>query len=653
MPLSMRVVLRCKELRNVIDNDIKYAENIFLKNGQVFDEEKRAILLCNESADIYACPGSGKTTVLLSKLSVLEKQLPYDKNMGICVLTHTNVAINEVKERLGNRSLKLFEYPNYFGTIQSFVDKFLAIPFYDSIYKRKLQCIDNEVYNREIVKEYYKINKKLRDGLALKFKGQDVLEKVRNIRFDFNGNNLVLGIMGTELYKTENATLAALRRMKYNLLSQGVLCYDDAYFMAYKYICKNKFQLKNLFSERFKFIFIDEMQDTGKHQELILKQIFDRGKSIVQTFGDPNQAIYEGNSQNDLNVSEAAVTTPVKTLRITNSKRFSNAISKVIAPFELIKTNMNGNEDIYDIQPKIIIFNDQNINNVIERFGQIIVDNKLHQLDNKIFKAVGWIGKENSSGKVTISSYFNTYKKDVVNRKRFKNIRSYLVKGNIEKSNSKDVINYHEFLIRAMLEVLYQADVKDDMGKFYTIKSFYEKVKLDNDLFNELRINLANWTLEIKNDTCIFLSFKEYVYKLLEQCFNIDKQNEVVKNLLDNLDEAEEQEVFSSNGNKYTCNIDNNVFDIELDTIHSVKGQTHTATLYLETFYRTMDIKRLRKYFIGSNEKNTNSLLIENLKVAYVAMSRPTHLLCVAASNQSIEGYEEKFQNMGWELIYL
>ena len=51
----------------ILDEDIKYAERIFLPEGASFDTERVNVIKCMESKDIQACPGSGKTTTLLAK----------------------------------------------------------------------------------------------------------------------------------------------------------------------------------------------------------------------------------------------------------------------------------------------------------------------------------------------------------------------------------------------------------------------------------------------------------------------------------------------------------------------------------------------------------------------------------------------------------
>ena len=62
--------------------------------------------------------------------------MPFDSGASVLVLAHTNVAIDEIKERIGKYCSKLFSYPNFVGTIQGFVDQFLAVPFYINKYKK-------------------------------------------------------------------------------------------------------------------------------------------------------------------------------------------------------------------------------------------------------------------------------------------------------------------------------------------------------------------------------------------------------------------------------------------------------------------------------------------------------------------------------------
>ena len=95
------------------DEEIKIAHDILLKDKKPFDSNKVNIIKEDSSCYIQACPGSGKTTTLLAKLIIIANKMPLPKGKGICVLTHTNVAIDEIKAKLGTKADVLFRYPNF------------------------------------------------------------------------------------------------------------------------------------------------------------------------------------------------------------------------------------------------------------------------------------------------------------------------------------------------------------------------------------------------------------------------------------------------------------------------------------------------------------------------------------------------------------
>jgi hypothetical protein len=72
---------------------------------------------------------------------------------------------------------------------------------------------------------------------------------------------------------------------------------------------------------------------------------------------------------------------------------------------------------------------------------------------------------------------------------------------------------------------------------------------------------------------------------------------------------------------------------IEVSTIHSVKGQTHLATLVLETYYkRQYDLQKLLPYLKGAGPPigQLDSFIADHMKRVFVAITRPTELVCLA-----------------------
>ena len=91
---------------------------------------------------------------------------------------------------------------------------------------------------------------------------------------------------------------------------------------------------------------------------------------------------------------------------------------------------------------------------------------------------------------------------------------------------------------------------------------------------------------------------------------------------------------------------------IVFDTIHSVKGETHDATLYLETDWKgASDLNRVLPYF-GVGKIGNKNLSDYSRKLAYVGMSRPKKLLCVAMQSKTYKKSEGVFDN-DWEIIDL
>ena len=78
---------------------------------------------------------------------------------------------------------------------------------------------------------------------------------------------------------------------------------------------------------------------------------------------------------------------------------------------------------------------------------------------------------------------------------------------------------------------------------------------------------------------------------------------------------------------------------IRVGSIHSVKGETHTATLVLETFWHDHNMASIRNWLCGYRKgSHAQGIRIQDrLKIHYVAMTRPSHLLCLAVMRNVFE----------------
>lgn len=94
---------------------------------------------------------------------------------------------------------------------------------------------------------------------------------------------------------------------------------------------------------------------------------------------------------------------------------------------------------------------------------------------------------------------------------------------------------------------------------------------------------------------------------------------------------------------------------VELGTIHSVKGETHDATLVLETKNHQYDIGLLIKFLTGELPTEDNSNLGKRktkfMRQLYVAASRPRYLLCLAIHESRITTeLENALNTRGWNI---
>ena len=97
---------------------------------------------------------------------------------------------------------------------------------------------------------------------------------------------------------------------------------------------------------------------------------------------------------------------------------------------------------------------------------------------------------------------------------------------------------------------------------------------------------------------------------------------------------------------------------IRVGSIHSAKGETHAATLVLETFYYDYNLEKAIPWLEGSKSGGTGQTRMdERLKLHYVAMTRPTHLLCLAMRRDSFcqdddldQEAVERLEKRGWRV---
>lgn len=678
------------------DQHIKEAERIFIKENE-FDKTERIPFIKNlETCDLLAVPGSGKTTALMAKLYCLSKQLPFNNGSGILVLAHTNATVDEIEKELKKHCPNLFEYPNFIGTMQSFVNKFLANPANFIKYDSYIAKNDDEIYKKEVTDFFYNklqwkksedVSQKLknllyskanhnRGNITTKEKNENTIDFIFYLKFDLISRKILYGEKDTTLYKFDGAAkehYLEIENWKEDLFKKGILSYKDSFSLAKWYLC-NFPCVKEQLQQRFEYVFIDEMQDLEEYQIEIIDEIFEKGnsKTIVQRIGDPNQSIYN-------KVKGECDWEPRNIKYLNGSNRLSPKNAELIncftyrdddEEFKVIgeRKLSNGEKEIY---PHLVLFTNETKEQLKSKFEEIIKTHSLHNIEEKKkgFKIVGWTGerKNEGDGNLCLHTIFGYNKLSKTRKEDFDSLSKYLQLFNQEK---KTLEAARKSILNAFIAILRFEDRKitkkirgKSVERFFTKSDLIEYIKSHSDIeiYENFKGKLFGWCFDLvsnKKYRQTFNSVKSFIENEFKDWFDLKLNPKTQLFIFEYVDEMRIK-------NKKILADD---LGIEVATVHSVKGQTHCATMYVETAYKkpiyeTLKLKepsvnnsikkRLAKTIPLFKQKQSceTPTGIEALKMMYVGFSRPTHLLCFAVLEENVKDDLEKFKNADWVII--
>lgn len=619
----------------VSEQELNNVESYLLPSDCHFAGDAREVICCWESRDVSACPGSGKTTVLLAKLKILSDRMPLENNAGVCVLSHTNVAVNEIKTKLSDCADKLMGYPNYVGTIQSFIDKFVVIPYLQKLTNISIQVVDNEVYTQHLLsiieknRDYRTLLNFLRKQLS-KSHYDNLFEYLKDVRLE-NGA-LYIGkqrraIAGEKAESTKLYVLA----VKELLQNEGMILYQDTYAYTQEAIEKLSTEYTDLFSKRFRYVFIDEYQDCNQNQRDALDRIFDSNKCSVMHIGDPDQAIYNSDIKNMEDWKPAE-----NHLSLGVSCRYGQEIADILKVLRSDQPTIRALAGKTGIQPTLIVYDDCSRGQVIDKFIQELAINKLDNPDG-IYKVIGAVKNKELKG-LKISDYWQDFDDGNSGKKEYR-YWSYI--DAISQSCYDGKLYLAELNVRKLLcRIFHYIGIKNQStGREFTLSSI--KQTLDKMYF------------DIYRNTLLQLS------KLED--FSRENIDSLMKNLLRIIFKRPDNEIYSALPEHFLEDVDvtkiktqkNTYIEpvcsrrIQFDTIHGVKGETHDATLILETEKSGgSDVKSIFTFFgVGK----TASSSAYNRKCLYVGMSRPRKLLCLAVQAKTYQAGKKIFAN--WKIV--
>ena len=388
---------------------IEPIEALLLPKNCHFADDARAVINCWDDANVLACPGSGKTTVLLAKLKILADRMPLAGGRGICILSHTNVAVDEIKKRLKGDSEKILSYPNFAGTIQSFVDTFVVFPFWRSFVKVSLRVVSSSEYayrSWQLMQngyQYSSLKGFVSRHCGVNTANETPIKVIEKLSLDNDGSLLISG------KKQAGADSKSAQQLKslntYLHKNEGLMTYENAFRCASNILKKQGDSFRTLVSKRFKYVFIDEYQDCSNLQCSVLKDLFGGTDAVVQRIGDMDQAIY--NSIYDSTNSSWDVSRDC--LEISETNRFGNEIASVLSSLRTGHKTIVSARGFFRIKPVLFVYSSGAETKVVDAFVEEIRQTKLAK--DGVYKAIGMLRK--GSG-MTITRYWNHFDKDAV-----------------------------------------------------------------------------------------------------------------------------------------------------------------------------------------------------------------------------------------------
>lgn len=261
-----------------------------MKLDELNKEQLEAVKTTEGPLLVLAGAGSGKTKVLTTRVAYLIEELGISPD-SILAITFTNKAAKEMKERVIG-FLGPIAWQIQISTFHSF-GLLILKEHYDLLgYKNNFTILDSD--------DVLTVIKKIMKDMNLDIKEYNP-RAVRN-KISSAKNELVSpsDYEKTAMTEFDNKVSEVYKKYQDKLLRNNSVDFDDLLVLPITLFNKHPEVLKD-YQERFKYILVDEYQDTNHAQYLLVKMISAKYKNIC-VVGDNDQSIYSFRGANFRNI---------------------------------------------------------------------------------------------------------------------------------------------------------------------------------------------------------------------------------------------------------------------------------------------------------------------------------------------------------------
>jgi superfamily I DNA/RNA helicase len=576
------------------------------------NDERLAYLRARGKVILNACPGSGKTTTIAKKIIELEHLNEIGGHSGVACLSFTNSAKDEINEAYRKLSGKSIQFPNHVSTIDSFINKFITLPFYNLLnrdFSRPKILDHTNILDDMWRTTYVDRNGKTQDGLIRPLNNSEYKAKNNRsifhlylpseIRIEPNGTFSINGNQPSadKVDKTNFVNYCQL--IKNKQFTKGLISTNDSAYIAL-YLLKNNPKISEWLSLRFPFIIIDEAQDNSIMQHAIFEELIKQGLNNIELIGDPYQSLYEWRDAKPTEfLRKYDEDETWQSFDLTDNRRSPQNIVDIFSQVRRQNDSKINSVDCQELDESIIIYkySANNHQSIIKHYDNTCSKNKY--INSCI------VARGNSLKDALLGNKAEQRPWGIELPKNIIYAKNLYLSGDIKNAIKE---------IRTICIRLIHSNIDD----YHKLKEI-ERENSTDPTFNSLMITILDeipeFTMTIRDWTS---KTQIYIKEKLNLAYDVDfklrsrKSTYLEKATLDENVEEHFRKSYSS-------------FNIQITTIHQVKGQT------LDSILVFFNEKKHKDNITFENITNTENIFPDETKrLIYVALSRPKYLLAMA-----------------------
>lgn len=408
-------------------------------------QQLKAVEHINGPLLIIAGAGSGKTTVLIERIKNMIETHNIRPN-NILAVTFTNKAAKEMVDRLEGKLGEELVYGLEMSTFHSFCNSVLKanLNFVDSNFTSAFEIADENLvraYIKQIIKGRTKIQPRTYADYISSLKNELVTAQMfvaEDYSSEFIDKNKVEKMV-SKWYKDnpEHMSLLGYVYMQYEILMKktNTLDFDDLIMQTVHLFQENP-PILNKYQEKYKYLLIDEYQDTNRVQYVLAKMLANKYKNIA-VVGDDAQSIYAFRGSDirnilnfDFDYSDAEV------IKLEQNYRSTKTILQ--AANEIIAKNKN--------QKKKKLFTDNPVGKPITLMDSSLAEEEASMVASKILELVKEDNRKYSD--FTILYRANRQSARIEQALKFENIPYFIYSGRsfFDIPEVRIIIKYMQFV---------------------------------------------------------------------------------------------------------------------------------------------------------------------------------------------------------------